>query len=432
MLKGSDMCRDKEPSQILGNLLFPNLFHAFRMAVHPKKLAIAFLAVLLILTIGWLMDLHKAVVVEPLTRVTELHIYVNDASRLTAFLSQSGTEGLRREGLFHTLFNFGANQFHQALYALIELDIARTVECLQRCFTAFEWALRYHTLYSLVFFILTLCILCLAGGALCRAAALQFAQGERAGLVESLRFSIKRFMSLLAAPLIPIGIFVCLGMFIACLGLVGNVSWIGELLIAVGMPLVLGLGCVALFIVVGVVCGFNLMFPTIAFEDSDCFVAINNAFRFVYARPWYYGFYTFVSAIYGAVCYIFVRVLAFGVLLTGYRFLQWGFLDENAKLQALWPEPTFVNLFGISAPEATMWTGGIAVWMIRVSVLLVVALLIAFVMSFYYSWNTIIYALLRRHVDDIPLNRIQPHSDASETPREDVKQTETEPKSLSE
>lgn len=41
------------------------------------------------------------------------------------------------------------------------------------------------------------------------------------------------------------------------------------------------------------------------------------------------------------------------------------------------------------------------------AVLAVVLLLIAFCLSFYFTVNTIIYALLRRHVDDVPLDRVQ-------------------------
>jgi hypothetical protein len=47
-------------------------------------------------------------------------------------------------------------------------------------------------------------------------------------------------------------------------------------------------------------------------------------------------------------------------------------------------------------------------------VLLVVALLIAFIMSYYFSVNTIIYALLRKQVDDISLKTIQTHSHSAE------------------
>jgi hypothetical protein len=405
------MCPDKEPSQVLERLLFPHLFRAFRIAVHPKKLAIAFLAVLVILIMGWLMDLHRTVAMDPATQITELSVYIDDASQLDDFIHYNAQSP--RVGLFHTLFNYGADQFHQALYSLVELDIKRTVEYIKRCFTAVEWAFRYHTLYSLIFFTLTLCITCLAGGALCRAAALQFAQGERSGLVESLRFSVKRFTSLLAAPLIPIGIVLFLGLFITCLGLVGNVPWIGELLVGLGTPIILGIGTVAMFIMVGIICGFSLMFPTIAFEDSECFVAINNSFRFVYARPWRFAFYAFVSAIYGSVSYIFVRLLAFGMLLTSYRFLQLGFIN-NMKLQAIWPEPAFVKMMGVGAPEAVTWVQQVSIGIIRISVLLVVALLIAFIMSYYFSVNTIIYALLRKQVDDISLKTIQTHSHSSE------------------
>ena len=48
---------------------------------------------------------------------------------------------------------------------------------------------------------------------------------------------------------------------------------------------------------------------------------------------------------------------------------------------------------------------------INTAVLTVVALLIAFVLSFYYCACTIIYALLREKVDGVPTDKIYIHLD---------------------
>ena len=90
------------------------------------------------------------------------------------------------------------------------------------------------------------------------------------------------------------------------------------------------------------------MFPAIAYEDSDFFDAISRSFSSVYAKPWRMGFYTLVAAVYGAVCYLFVRFFVFLLLWATYGFLQFG-LSDNAKLQAIWPEPSFDNLLGTAA-----------------------------------------------------------------------------------
>ena len=62
-------------------------------------------------------------------------------------------------------------------------------------------------------------------------------------------------------------------------------------------------------VLLGTVGGFNLMYPTIAVEGSDSFDAISRTFSYVYARPWRMLFYTLVAIVYGALCYLFVRLL---------------------------------------------------------------------------------------------------------------------------
>ena len=71
--------------------------------------------------------------------------------------------------------------------------------------SALVWAFTHHTVYSVVFLTIVLVILSLAGGAICRIAALQFARGARPGLRQALRFSRRKLASLVAAPIGPLG-----------------------------------------------------------------------------------------------------------------------------------------------------------------------------------------------------------------------------------
>jgi len=338
-----------------------------------------------------------------------LDAYVGGVGRLGGATAHTGLQTGEPRGLFGELYRFWSGRFHDTFYALSRMDIPGVTRHLTACLLALEWAFVNDPLWSTLFFALTLLILAVAGGAICRIAALQFAQGERPGFVRSLQFSALRFSHFFLAPLVPLMLICAAGLLVALLGLAGNVPGAGEVLVGLGMPLALVLGMVMTFLVVGSVAGFNLIFPAVAYDDSDVFIAVNNSFRYVFARPWRYGFYTLLAAIYGGITYYFMRLFAFGVLWISYRFLQLGFVQGNAKLERLWREPSFADLFGQSLVVGAepSWSIGVGRFLIQAAVLAVVVLLIAFCVSFYFTANTLIYALLRKEVDDIPLDQVQ-------------------------
>jgi hypothetical protein len=274
-------------------------------------------------------------------------------------------------------------------------------------FKAIEWAFRYHVQYSILFFAVMLAVSAVTGGAICRMAALEFAQEERPGLVESLRYSFQRFLSFFGAPLTPVAIVAGFGSFIFVLGLLGNIKYVGEILVGLSMPLILIAGVLMMLVILGTLGGLNLMFPTIAFENSECFLAVNNSFRYVFSRPWRLGFYTGVALVYGAISYAMTRFFVFGLLLSAYRFLELGFLENNAKLLRLWQEPRFESLYTLTLPNHGIVTESIGAVLIQVSVLTIIGLLVAYVVSFCFSANTIIYALMRKRVDNIELTQVK-------------------------
>jgi hypothetical protein len=104
---------------------------------------------------------------------------------------------------------------------------------------------------------------------------------------------------------------------------------------------------------------------------------------------------------------MFVRFFAFLLLLTTRFSLGLGLFGEGKqKFESIWPQPSFENLTG-SAFEAT--SGGtewVAAFIIHIFVLAVLGFIVAFIVSFYFSANTIIYALLRNKVDNTPIDEI--------------------------
>lgn len=306
------------------------------------------------------------------------------------------------------------------------------------CLEALVWAFQYHAVYSIIFFGVMLAVLSLCGGAICRIAALQFAQGEKPGLTEACHFATRKFYSLLTAPLAPLAIIAVVGASIFLLGLIGNLGVVGELSVGLFLPLAFLAAALIAIIAIGTLAGFNLMFPAIAYEDSDCFDALSRSFSYVYAKPWRMGFYTVTATVYGAICYAFVRFFCYLLLQITRLFLQLGFLKQNEKLTQIWPAPNFTDFLGSAEADPTNWSTWAGTFLIRISVLVVVGLMVSFVISFYFSANTIIYALMRNRVDKTALDEVYTGSDemAAESmlaaPESEVQVTESETRSSAE
>ncbi len=426
------MVSGTEPSRLFDDLLFPKVFQAFRLSIQPTKLIIAFLAVAVICLAGWVMDFSQTVVTDQRGQTTELSTYMkyvdNPEDAIKSLIGKFKVKG-KRAGVFSTLWHFASDKFHASLRELFRLNLTGVAKNVEDCFKAAGWAIRYHYVYCLIFFLIALAVISIAGGSLCRIAALQFAQGEKPGLTEAVHFSTRRFVSLFTAPLAPIGIIVFIGLFIFLLGLAGNIPWAGELIVGLGMPLALLAGALITVISIGAVAGFGLMFPAVAYDGSDSFDSISRSFSYVYARPWQMGFYCAIAAVYGSICYVFVRFFAFLLLCITRYFLQFGvWVDSGSagvdKLSAIWPAPKFMDLLGSSQNLALPWTESLAAFLIRLFLLVVLGLVVSYIISFYFSANTIIYSLMRNRVDNTALEDICTHFDEAEV---EPLRTEPEP-----
>ncbi len=438
------MIHEKEPVLPLGNFLFPRIFQAFRIAVRPSNLVIAFAALMILGLTGRIMDLSRTVVVDPgfagaalrdtarpgttstaasgtspqirpARGVTELDLYLLPDATLTKNFIESRREfgaskDAARTGVFTTLWRFGDKEFHNALYALLSWNIPGFVRSVTNGAKALLWAFRWHTLYSIVFFTVALVVLSLAGLALCRSAALQFAGAGRSDPAQAVRFGRRRLLSLLGAELVPAALIAAFGLPTILLGLLGNIPMAGPVLTGLFLPLSLLIACAVAVVLLGMIGGASLMAPAIAYEDADGFDAVVRSFL-VFSEPWRMGFYTIAAALYGAICYVFVRFFGFLLLWTTYRFLEIGFVNQNASLHAIWPEPTFASFLVPGAALPGAWYLSLAALLIRLWVLVVIGITASFVVSFYFSASTIIYALLRQRADGIALEEIAARSD---------------------
>ncbi len=340
---------------------------------------------------------------------------INNAIRAQAIARDLGRCGGR--GIFATLLNHEIATFRAALEAVLAMNLGLGVEPPVGLKAAFidaiggiVWLVGAHWVYAVVFTILGLIVWSLFGGAICRIAALHAARDEKISFKQSLKFSGRKLLSFFSAPLIPIGLLVVLGAFVFLGGLLSAIPYVGEIFAGLLWWLALLGGFVMVLVIIGTVAGFLLMFPTIAVEGSDSFDALSRSFSYVYSKPWRAAFYVLVSGVYGAICYLFVRLFAHLLLNVTHVVAGLGMnVDGSArlpetvgKLEAIWTRTSLLEtgrFFGSFGQYPLNGSEKLACFLITIWTFIVVGAVVSFVISFFFSSSTMIYYLLRREVD---------------------------------
>ncbi len=271
------------------------------------------------------------------------------------------------------------------------------------------WLLTAHWFYSLIFLPIALAIWAVAGGAISRAAVMEFARDERIGIREAVQFSIKKFWGFFFAPVVALGFILAFGLLLIGGGLVGSIPVVGDLVVGVLWLLALAAGLAIAFITIGLLAGGHLFAPVIAAEGSDAFDAISRGFVYVYSRPWKAILYGLTLVVYGSLCYLFLRFFVWLMLAATHAFVGAGMVAGRPqagpgmqKLDVVWEAPTFLSL----RPQPLDWQllgVGEVILMTLVAfwVYVVWGLLQSWLISFYFTGSSMAYLLLRREVDAI-------------------------------
>jgi hypothetical protein len=409
------------------------LFRAFRLAIHPTKLLLAFCCVFGTYVTGRILDAVWAPSSKPVLIAagegvqSELGIFAAPSGggrhATHEWIRQVGEgEHVQRVGAFKLLLDHARTTIDAGTSAVVHADFGALVEAVRSALMGFLWLMAMHPLYALIFLLASLAIWALFGGAVCRVAALHAARDERIGLRDALGFAKSKFPSFVAAPLMPVGIVILFGAMLFVGGLVGAIPAVGEVFAGVLFFLALIAGLIIAFVVIGAVAGFGLTFPTIAAEGSDAFDALSRSFSYVYQRPWRTALYIFVSTVYGAVCLLFVKLfvrLALWAVHTCVGVsMNWGaaYAHDGAasttipgKLNALWHGPALVGdttFWGGFGPHQFAHLSWFAQLWFYLWIFTVVGFVGAFVVSFFYSASTLMYFLLRREVDATDLDDV--------------------------
>jgi hypothetical protein len=314
-------------------------------------------------------------------------------------------------GLFATFLDYEVTQINNIVASVMDMKFGMTNGVIRYVLNFFMvgpgWFFGYHTLYAILFFVIFLLVWAVFGGAIARIAAVQVARDEKISVRQALRFSINKVLSFAFAPIIPLIIVLVIGLLLAVGGLLYYIPWIGPILAGALFFLALIAGVVITLVLLGTAGGLSLMFPTIAVEGSDSFDAISRSFSYVFARPWRMLFYTLVAIIYGALTYLFVRLFIVLVLSSTRYFVSWFLGGQPGRwFPEIWPESTMAKLPYDINFAGLKFTEDVSAFLICIWVFLLIGLLGAFVISFYFSANTIIYFLMRREVDATELEDV--------------------------
>lgn len=200
--------------------------------------------------------------------------------------------------------------------------------------------------FSVILF--TVLVWSVVGGAITRIAAVQITRGERIGMTEAVRFSVKRLVSYLTAPMFPLVVVGFLMVILAIFWFLGAITFfIGD--IALGgllgfVPLLFGL--IMAMALLGLI-GWPLMTATISVEGTDSWEAVTRAYGYVYQRPWHYAWYSLVSIFYGGLAIFFVGFMGSLAVYMG----KWG-LNQAPFSETMNRESTHLFVY---APTSFGW-----------------------------------------------------------------------------
>ncbi len=412
------------------------LLHIFRtlgLAVHPAKLGIALVAIVLTFVLGGALDwawTRGGGVDE--TAVTR---FISSCELDQAYDEPQGTRGLFqvwREHERRCVLGFLGSSLPGASvaagtpvgsYVQAHSD-AQPLRNLAGMGYGVWWLLRYHPLYFVLFVVGSLLIWACAGGAICRIAAVQYAKDEKLTMRQALSYAKEKlFGGFVLAPCIPVAFILITAVFMVVGGAVLRIPILGDLLAGPAFGLAILGGFVVAILLLGLLVGGSLFWPAVAAEGSDAFDSFSRSLSYPLSKPWKAVLYAVIATVFASLCWVFVNLFTFfaltvtrGIVGFGTSPFGWWSRGEGGahvrKLDLLWPLAGPNALYSWPQWHQLSWYEYVSAAFIGGYVLVVIGLMWAFLASFYFSGSTVIYFLLRRDVDGTDLEEVHTDDEA--------------------
>jgi hypothetical protein len=181
--------------------------------------------------------------------------------------------------------------------------------------------------------------------------------------------------------------------------------WLGRMVAVLLFPVALALAVPAVFLGLVLMFGRGLMISSVSFEGGDTFDSVSRAGDYLLKRPWHAGFYALVSAAYGAPCLGFVALVVLGSFLLAAVVMWAGFGEPFGEMyHAVLGGGTYETVLEI-----------VPGFLLRILFVLACGLVVGWGASFVQACRAVAYALLRKRVDladrseiYIDLDRVSP------------------------
>ncbi|MFO8007925.1 MAG: hypothetical protein R6V05_09325 [Candidatus Brocadiia bacterium] len=238
------------------------------------------------------------------------------------------------------------------------------------------------------------------GGIIARLTALEYARDDFPVLADAKHMVCSRrkdyFLAFLFPFLFVIGPAVCN----LAIGLLSSIPGIGRILLVVLYPVGGLLGFISWLFAIGWLLSFGLMMPAISVDGKDSFDGWSTSYAYVLWQFGRYVCYMIVAGVIGIIAAVVAYWVVEGLIYVIYQSIDMGFLRSVPWL-----------LYDAGGPVGgTGWEqGGLAAVTSGIIAVLTLALRgipVAYVISYFFTANTIVFFLLRKHVDNIDIEEL--------------------------
>jgi hypothetical protein len=406
---------------------FLEILRSFRLAANPFKIVLCLLGLAASLGIG--------VMVDQIPGVGQTNVHVTGVIPIEFRLANMGLD-LNSRTSFYDNMHYILTKTLWGQWAIPYVDgrgwsdfsafVAAPANAAWQCVSLAMGYWQQSPLFALITTILMLAVWAFVGGAVTRMTAVRVAREESLPLKSVIRFACVKWPSTATCVLIPFGVLVVVGIiaYLPAGGLLA-IPYVGEYVVGLALPLSLLMGLICAMVFMGGTFSLGLQWPTIAAEGSDSFDAISRSISYISSRPWRYIFYSLFSAAYGCLTFVFVKFLTFLTLFITHKGIAvfWtaftlGKGEGENKIIRLWAEPTLANPWRVMGGAEQFGAEGAAQPLFEFWIWIVMALLAAFLISFFFTSQTIIYFLMRKVVDATDIEEVYMEESDEDLPLE--------------
>lgn len=348
---------------------FPRIFTAVFAALQPPRLMIGLFIVLVLGSIGRLWDAASS-----------------GAPFATAV----------------TLADYGFLTITQGLFALSPQTLYQGIAILLIQLPVTLW--ESHKIFCIVYGLIFVIVMAVGGGAIARMAAVQMASHMRVPAFNAVQFAFTRWLRFAIAPLMPLVAAAVVALVIVIMGLlilIPGLNILGGILYIIALLL----GLLIAFLLLVYALAFIMVVPAMAVEDCDGADGQQRAYGYVLSKPLHMLGYLLIGLIGLTLGYFIVSLFA-GAVLSITSTLYGAFDADNPALTPTRFVPTFLTNETPAEETVARWDHRAAGWFINLWQSLVVSLVWAYVVSYFFSAATIIYLLMRRVSDGQDIQEI--------------------------